>query len=334
MPLYEKYKPYHTKDLVLNDFEVKKIDDIVQSQNIPNLIITGPSGCGKTSTSNAIAHTIYGKYYDSSVVDLGTMNDRGVKFMKNDFIKLCKAQISHSEEDEGKYPKYKLIIFNECDNIIENIEDQINLNINMFRDKVRFVFTCNSLTNISESIQSKCMVWNYNYLEKNNALKFLNKICKEENILKKCEKVEQKYLDKILLKLYELSNYDLRATINKLEILTFNDVITYDDIDKFCFMPPEFVITDILKYLVKKDLKKVLKIVYELKQKSFSGYDILICMLLILMNSETSDWDLDFINDDTKHQFQKIISKGIFEVSSVIDSKVQISGIMVKLYNV
>ena len=59
LPWVEKYRPINSEQILLDPFIKTKIDKILETKNIPNLIITGEPGTGKTSTIICLAKQIY-----------------------------------------------------------------------------------------------------------------------------------------------------------------------------------------------------------------------------------------------------------------------------------
>ena len=58
-PWVEKYRPKTADNILLDPFIKEKIDNILKSKSIPNMIITGDPSVGKTSTIICLAKEIY-----------------------------------------------------------------------------------------------------------------------------------------------------------------------------------------------------------------------------------------------------------------------------------
>lgn len=320
LPWTEKYRPTKMDDIYLPPIIKNKAINIIKEQNIPNLILTGPPGIGKSSAIKIIASEIYGKYYRDAVLELGLLDDRGIKFMQNNIHSFCKANISYKKEDENKYPKYKLIIFDEADNIISRVQDQISIVIENFSKQIRFVFTCNSSSEISEGIQTKCLIWRYSNLSNDLIVNKLISICNKENV---------KYNDSALYKIAEISSGDLRSAINKMELIYHKySNIDNEHVKKLNSTPQESIIKELFINIINKKLKESLEIIFDLRKKSYSGSDITIGMLTTIKSNICKD-----IPENTKIRLCKEICSGVYKISNITDSDLQLAGCIVDMIN-
>lgn len=320
LPWIEKYKANEIDELILPQLLKNKIIGIINDRNIPNIIITGSPGIGKSITVKIIAREIYGKYYNDAVLELGLLDERCIKFIQNDMINFCKTKIPYKKNDEANYPKYKLIIFDESDNIILRIQDQISNVMENYNEYVRFAFTCNSSSDICEGIQTKSVIWRFPLLNNNLIKSKLAELCNSEKI-----EFEEKALEKIA----EISHGDLRSAINKLEIVNIkHKKILLEHIDELYNISQEVIINNLFKYILKKDIKNSLKQVLELKKKSYSGSDITMSMLSTI-KSEICN----YIPENTKIKLCDKICAGIYNISNVMDSDLQLCNCIVEMIN-
>jgi replication factor C subunit 2/4 len=318
LPWTEKYRPSNIDDIYLPPIIKNKIINIINQKNMPNLILTGPPGIGKSSAIKIIANALYGKYYKDAVLDLGLLDDRGIKFMQNDIQNYCKTKISYKTEDENKYPKYKLIIFDEADNIISRIQDQISVIMENYSNQIRFAFTCNTSSEINEGIQTKSLIWRYSYLPQNLVVSKLEEICIKEKI---------NYTESSLKKISNISQGDLRSAINKLELIHNKYTNIKDEyIDELCNTPQEMLIKHLFTFILKKKLKESLEITFDLRKKSYSGSDITMGMLSTLKSDICQD-----IPENIKIKLCNQICGGIYKISNITDSDLQLAGCIIDL---
>jgi len=317
LPWTEKYRAQCLDDLFLPTIVKTKISNIIETKDIPNLIMTGSSGTGKSCTANIIAKDIYGDYYDDVVYELGILDDKGIKFIQNDIIGFCRTVMPYKKKDVNSFPKYKLIIFDDSDNIISRVQDQICNIMENYSAYVRFIFTCNSSSEICESIQTKCIIWRFISLSDKLITDRLIDICKIENI---------DYTDCGISNICEISQGDMRSAISKLEIVSIKHAEINDIFVKQLFSTPqEIIIVDLFKIIMQLNLKEALKTILNLKKNSYSCSDIISGMFNVIKSKKC-----DFINENLKFEIMNKICKGIYNISN-IDSDLQISGCIVDI---
>jgi replication factor C subunit 2/4 len=320
LPWTEKYRPKQIEDIFLPQLIKNRMISIINDRNIPNIIITGSPGIGKSSAIKIVAKEIYRKYYNEAVMELGLLDDKSIKFIQKELVYFCKIKIPYKKSDEDKYPKYKLVIFDESDNMISRIQDQISNVMENYSDYIRFIFTCNSSSDICEGIQTKSVIWRFPYISSNLIKLKLSDICNYENIA---------YDDKALNRICELSQGDLRSAINKLEIISIKyDNITEEHVNNLCITPQEITINKLFKFILEKNLKEALNIIFDLKKKSYSGSDITQGMLLTI-KSETCNYIPEFI----KIKLADKICEGIYNISNIMDSDLQLCGCIIDMIN-
>ena len=131
LPLVEKYRPTIFTDILFDEFLKGKINTIVQSKQLPNMIITGEPSTGKTSTVLYLAKTIYTD--DNNVLELNASDDRGLTMIQQTILPFCKK----------KSDNYKLVILDEADSITQKAQNLLNNIIAEFKKNTRFIFICN-----------------------------------------------------------------------------------------------------------------------------------------------------------------------------------------------
>lgn len=318
LPWTEKYRPKSINELMLDDNLKSRVKQLVVDKSIPNLIFTGPPGIGKTSTIRSIARELYGEYANRAVLELNASDDRGIKSIQGDIINFCKTKLIYPKGQEKKYSSYKLIILDEADNIVERVQPQINNIMEIYKNTVKFAFTCNSSSNIIEAIQSRCLILRYMRLNQQMIVKRLKEITTIEKV--KCE-------ENALKKISDLSHGDMRAAVNILQ-LVFNNKgqIKCGYIDELCDLPQQVVIKQLFDFVLKDDLISAFKIMNELKSSGYSGSDITLGMMYTLKSDISDD-----IPEKIKIKLFHCICMGAYRISKGIDSVLQLASCIVDM---
>lgn len=288
----EKYEPKRIKDLLLDDLIEIKINDIIESKKIENLIFCGPPGVGKTCAIKCIVRSIYCRENKNMIFE-PDFNERGIKSI-SDIETFCKKK---SNIIEG-YCENKLLILNDADTITPRALKSYGSLINKY-PKTMMIFTCNDSEKINESIQSKCSVIMFRKIPIEKYLKRFKYICELENI---------EYDEDGLKYLYRIYNNDIGKILSTIELISISgDKITIDVIDKTLSIPPESDIHELINYIIKKDKRSIVKMADDFEKKGFYCLDIL---LNIIKYHEIYN-----ISDDLKINILKNLSIESYEMS-------------------
>jgi replication factor C subunit 2/4 len=312
IPWVEKYRPKQSNEIILDPFIKQKIDKIFETKSIPNMIITGEPGTGKTSTIICLAREIYkDNIFNENVLELNASDDRGLSIINNTILPFCKKKTKNGI--------IKLVILDEADSITNKAQNLLSNIIAEFRKNTRFVFICNDCSQITESIQSRCMIIKYGKISNEDLYLKIEQICIQENI---------KYTEEGIKVLLYLSDNDIRQSINNLECIyysgnDFNETTIYNILDK----PKPFYINNILNHCVNNNLNDAIDILIELYNKGYTPNDILLSFMKYLMeNKETINLEEEYIL-----KIYEIISLTYIRVNGGIDTLLQLCGCIAKI---
>jgi replication factor C small subunit len=197
----EKYRPKNLEEVVNQKEIIKGITNLIKSPDIPHMIFAGPAGVGKTTTALCIAAELLKENWDKDTLNLNASDERGIKVVREtikDFANYRKLTSS----------PFKIIILDEADEMTNDAQTALRRVIEDFAPYVRFIIICNYLSQIIEPIQSRCVVFRFTRLSKEDVVKNLKMIC---------EKEKMKYEEKAISQIYEATSGDMRHSINILQ---------------------------------------------------------------------------------------------------------------------
>jgi len=318
IPWIEKYRPHKIDDLYLDKTILDEINNCIKNKEIPNMILTGTPGIGKTTTILCLIRELYGPRASEAVLELNASDDRGMQPINNIVIPFCNYLLSYKDDLKSKYCKYKLIIFDEADNMGDKTLPIISSLLDRYHKTCRFVFTCNISSKIIESIQSRCKILRYTRLDLQFIKARLTEICIMENISYKKDGIEY---------LAVLSNGDMRNAIKLLQSTSDrNKDITFNAVATACDKPPPILIKDILKSCMENKLKKAIELHMELKSKGFTGTDIITNSFSILKLNICND-----ISDNNKVKLLHVISEYMYLLSKYMDTDTHLMSFLIDL---
>jgi len=318
LPLIEKYRPQTLDDIAGNKSQILFLKKFIETENIPNLLLTGDPGGGKTSAVIAFAKEYLGPLYNEYCMELNASDERGIEVVRSK-IKIFSQRKSCSE-------KYKIIILDESDNMTSTAQLALKRTMEQYEGTTKFLFTCNNIENIISGIQSRCKIMFFGKIERADVLARLGEICYKEDINMSPDALN------CILDLTE-NKSDLREMLNKLELVKANygdpeKIIEEEHIFSLCDKPSPLLLRDFLDILQKGRLKDGIDIINNLKNDGYQSSDI-----CITLNNEIINGFL-MKNEEMKRQLISCIGNYNMFFLEGNESLLQIGGMVVDIYKI
>ena len=207
----EKYRPTKIEDCILPDEIKTTFQSIVDSGEIPNLLLTGSPGIGKTTVAKALCNQLDCDWLMINGSDEGRMIDT----LRTTVVNYA-STVSLSG---GK----KVIVIDEADYMNkDSVQPALRGVIEEFSKNCRFIFTCNFKNRIIPALHSRCSVVDF-IISKNDKpalgmemLENVKRILNEEGV---------KYKESVLVQLVLKYFPDFRRVINELQKYSLNGII-------------------------------------------------------------------------------------------------------------
>jgi replication factor C small subunit len=198
----EKYRPKKLSQVVDQKEIIKGISNLIKTPDIPHMLFAGPAGVGKTTTALCIAMELLGEEWRKNTLELNASDERGIKMVR-ERVKEFAASIKLAGDKE--FGKPKIIILDEADEMTSEAQTALRRIIEDSARTTRFVIICNYLSQIIEPIQSRCVVFRFTRLPKEDVIDHLKMICEQQKV---------RYEEKAFAQIYEATGGDLRHSIN------------------------------------------------------------------------------------------------------------------------
>src|ERR671939_326011 len=198
----ERYRPKKLSQVVDQKEIIKGISNLIKSPDIPHMLFAGPAGVGKTTTALCIAMELLGDEWRKNTLELNASDERCIKMVR-ERVKEFAASIKLASDKE--FGKPKIIILDEADEMTSEAQTALRRIIEDSAGTTRFIIICNHLSQIIEPIQSRCVVFRFIRLPKEEVIAHLKMICEQQKV---------KYEEKALSQIYEATGGDLRHSIN------------------------------------------------------------------------------------------------------------------------
>jgi replication factor C small subunit len=198
----EKYRPKKLAEVVNQKEIIKGISNMIKSPDIPHMLFSGPAGVGKTTTALCIAMELLGEEWKKNTLELNASDERGIKMVR-ERVKEFAASIKLTSDKEFGRPK--IIILDEADEMTSEAQTALRRIIEDSARTTRFIIICNYLSQIIEPIQSRCVVFRFTRLPREDVVDYLKMICEKEKV---------KFEEKALAQIFDATGGDMRHSIN------------------------------------------------------------------------------------------------------------------------
>ncbi|MBD3203299.1 replication factor C small subunit [Candidatus Woesearchaeota archaeon] len=257
----EKYRPQDFDEIKGQDHVVDRVKGFVKQKNMPHLLFAGPAGVGKSSLALVIAKKLFKDQWQENFLELNASDERGI-----DVVRIKVKNFARTKSISNM--PFKIIFLDESDALTKEAQQALRRTMEKYTRTCRFILSCNFSSKILDPIQSRCAVFKFKPLKKEDIYDLIEKIAKNENI---------KVTDKAKQALFDVSSGDCRKLEN---ILQSSAAVTKNITEKTIYsiasqaLPKE--IQEILDMVLKKDFinarKKLLSTMLE---NGLSGMDVI-----------------------------------------------------------
>lgn len=141
----EKYRPDTLEGYIGNEDFKSSLQQWINTNDIPHLLLTGTAGTGKTTAAKLIVNNI-----NCDFIYINCSDENGVDTIR-DKVKNFVSSAS--------FKPLKVVIMDEADFLTVNAQAALRNVIETYSMNARFIFTCNYLERIIDPIQSRTVIF-------------------------------------------------------------------------------------------------------------------------------------------------------------------------------
>lgn len=224
----DKYRPKNINKIKTHSHIIDTLYNMKKNRSMTNILCYGPAGCGKTTTMMAFGNDIYKHTANMNIMKINASDERGIAIVRQKIDTFIQTK-SLFPVDDPTVP-YKMVILDEADYMTNDAQYAIKNIMDQYPD-VLFVFICNYIYKIHESIQSRCITMYFSSISTQNIKDIVVNIKKKEKIDISNDAINV---------LCELTNSDLRSVMYILQTLhCSNKHITPTNIYKYNQYPTD-----------------------------------------------------------------------------------------------
>lgn len=199
----EKYRPQSLKEVVGQEEIVKRLQAYVATRNLPHLLFAGPPGTGKTTCAIALAKEMYGESWRENFAELNASDERGIGVVRGRIKDFARTAAPNPDV------AFKVIFLDEADSLTNDAQAALRRTMEKYAANCRFVLSCNYSSKIMDPIQSRCAVFRFRPLAKDDIKKLVRRVAQSEKIT-----VDGDGLEALLY----VGQGDLRRVVNTMQV--------------------------------------------------------------------------------------------------------------------
>ena len=232
-PWVEKYRPKSLTDVSHQSEVVSTLQNAVETDRLPHLLLYGPPGTGKTSVALALCRTLWDpESLKRRVLELNASDERGISVVRDKIKHFASLAVGDQPKagaagdrrqrdgtaaaggDPKSYPNppFKIIILDEADTVTPDAQAALRRIIEATSKITRFILICNYVTRIIDPLASRCAKFRFQALPPESMKARLTHIAHSEGC-RFPEGEEEDVLDEIL----NLSGGDMRRAVTSLQ---------------------------------------------------------------------------------------------------------------------
>jgi len=257
----EKYRPKKFEEVVGQEEIIKRVKSLVNSMNIPHLLFAGPAGTGKSTLALITVRQLFGDSWRENYLELNASDERGIDVVRQKVKDFARTKAI------GDVP-FKVIFLDEADALTKEAQQALRRTMENFTSTCRFILSCNYSSKVLDPIQSRCVVFRFQLLEKKDIKRRVEFIAQSEGL-----SINKEAFDVI----YDASEGDCRRVINFLQATaSISPNITPDLVNTIVSKAKPADIKVVLDYALAGDFHGSRQKLLEIMLKdSISGQDVI-----------------------------------------------------------
>jgi len=306
LPWTEKYRPKMLKDIVGQGPIVDRLEAYVKARSMPHLLFAGPAGVGKTTAAMCMAREMFGDI-THDFLELNASDERGI-----DVVRVKIKDFARTRPINGDF---KMIFLDESDSLTNDAQNAMRRTMEQYTATCRFILSCNYSSKIIEPIQSRCAVFRFTRVAKENVKKYLERIMASEG-----GKCDDKGLEAILY----VSEGDMRRAVNILQSAAALGAVSEDNVYSITTRAKPEDIKNLLNLALSGKFIEARSLLDRLMLNvGLSGEDI-----LLQMNREAMNIDAD---DKTKVRIIDLVGEANFTLVEGANERIQLEALLARL---
>ena len=311
-PLFlNKYQPLYFKDFEADTVLFDMLNTLINMDNL-NILFIGDVGAGKTTFLNAVIKEYYNHISaQDNILYINSLKEQGINYYRNEVKTFCQTCSAVKN-------KKKIVVLDDIDIINEQSQQVFRNCIDKYSHNVHFIASCSNPQKVIESLQSRFIIIKIKPLLKTQLSKIMQKIIDNENII-----IDDEAKQFIL----NVCNNNAKILINYMEkFKLLNEDVNIHNAINVCTNISYLLFEEYTMCIKNGELKKAIKILYDLYDKGYSVIDILDNYFLFIKITTC-------ICETEKYDIIPLICKYITVFNNIHEDEIELALFSNNMYN-
>lgn len=258
----EEFRPKEFEQVINQETVITTLKEFLKTpHSMPHLLFAGPPGTGKTTVALILAAKVLKGNLPANLIEMNASDERRLEDVRE--------KIKTFARHVGYGVPFKIVILDEADHMARDTQPALRRIMEEFSESTRFILTCNYSSNIIEPIQSRCVVLQFRRLPADEVVGYLKRLCEKRDV-----KVEKEALELV----YEVTEGDLRHSLNLLQAAASRGSLTVENVNKIEGISYRTKVGEILDMALAGEFREAraqlleLRWVYGLSESDFMRY--------------------------------------------------------------
>jgi replication factor C small subunit len=210
---------------------------------------------------------LLGENWKDHLLELNASDERGIKMVREKVKGFTEWRGVTGEQQTKNL--FKIIILDEADEMTSEAQTALRAMIEKGSEVTRFILICNYLSQIIEPIQSRCVVFRFTRLPREDVIAHLKMICEKEKVM---------FEEKALAQVYDATGGDMRHSINIIQAAAGMDSVSSANVAAAMGLSGRAKVGEVLKLALSGKFNEAraklleLTLVYGMSETDFMKY--------------------------------------------------------------
>lgn len=310
----KKYAPQSFDDVVGNAEIVARFKSMCDSGYMQHMILCGPPGVGKNTLLHLLMRHMLKEQYKDGTLLFGSPDNKSNQHVRDKIHQFVPKKMANDTT--------KFVVFKQAELLSEGVQQVMRRMMEQHYHHTVFVFVCNSIGNLLETIQSRCHIYRFKHIGRAEQVSLLKTIAQREG------KTDKPDIVHVYEKIANMSNGDMRFSLNYFQVYCASQQCT-----NACLFPYFQNVADLFQILLDTEsphtvtnFHRCVSCLRELFDKGYCGRDIVMFLNDYIVSQDAR------VPRGLALEWMKHIALCQYRMKNGADSFLQICGMLSTMY--